>query len=70
MKNKKYFTVALWVFITFAACFLFYTAIENGDVIAKAIGFWMGLFSPFATAFVIAYVINFFLKFSEIFSSF
>lgn len=65
MRNKKYFTIALWVFLTFAACFLFYTAIENGETIASGIAFWAGLFSPFATGFVIAYIVNFVLRFIE-----
>ncbi|MBQ9543724.1 MAG: AI-2E family transporter [Clostridia bacterium] len=65
MKNKKYFTIALWVFLTFVACFLFYTAIENGQTIASGIAFWAGLFSPFATGFVIAYIVNFVLRFVE-----
>ena len=65
MKNRKYLTIAVWVFLTFAACFLFYTAIENGQTIASGLAFWAGLFSPFATGFVIAYIVNFVLKLIE-----
>ena len=62
MKNKKYFQIAFYAFLTFAACFLFYTAVENGQKIADSFAFWVGLTSPFAIGFVLAYVVNFILK--------
>lgn len=62
MKNKKYFQIALYAFLTFAACFLFYTAVENGQKLADSFAFWAGLTSPFAIGFVLAYVVNFILK--------
>ncbi len=65
MKNKKYFQIAFYAFLTFAACYLFYTAVDNGQKIADTLGFWMGLTTPFAIGFVIAYVVNFIMKACE-----
>lgn len=62
MKNKKYFSIALYAFLTFVCCFLFYTAVENSQKIADTVGFWMGVLSPFAIGFVFGYVINFIMK--------
>ena len=65
MKNKKYFQIALYVFLTFAACFLFYTAVVSGQTISNVLAFWGGLLSPFVVGFGIAYVVNFIMRFCE-----
>lgn len=65
MKNKKYFQIALYVFLTFAACFLFITAVEGGDKIAEVLQFWGRLLAPFAVGFGISYLVNFIMRFCE-----
>ncbi|MBE6591030.1 MAG: AI-2E family transporter [Ruminococcaceae bacterium] len=65
MKNKRYFLIGFYAFLTFVACLMFYTLWENSEKLGATLGFWMSILTPFAWGFVLAYVINFLLKFFE-----
>ena len=65
MKNKRYFLIGLYAFFTFVACLMFYTLWENSEKLGATLGFWMSILTPFAWGFVLAYVINFLMKFFE-----
>ena len=63
--NKKYNTIALYAFIVIVASTIFYTMISNINHFTVKFNEFIGIFKPFIIGFVIAYLLNFVLKFYE-----
>ncbi|MEA4831781.1 MAG: AI-2E family transporter [Oscillospiraceae bacterium] len=63
--NKRYFTIALYAFLTVCACILFYLLINNFYIIGVTFRYIGNLTGPLIYAFVIAYAINPILNFWE-----
>ena len=56
--NKRYTTIAVYAFLTVAACICFYAVVQWFPFIMVWIGKLLGVLSPFIYGFVIAYLIN------------
>ena len=56
--NKKNTTIAVYAFIVIACAILFYSFIQNMNVVFGWIGMFFKLISPFIYAFCIAYLLN------------
>lgn len=63
--DKKYNTIAVYAFIVVSLSILFYNVVTKLDVFTGKLNEIMGIFQPFVIGFVIAYLLNFILKFYE-----
>lgn len=63
--NKKYNTIAAYVFIVVCAVILFYLAVSQLGVVLDKINSIVGIFKPFIMGFAIAYILDFILRFYE-----
>lgn len=63
--NKKYTTVAVYAFIVICLSIAFANILSQIDLFTSKIQQIMGVFYPFIIGFVIAYLLNFILKFYE-----
>ncbi|MEE1237153.1 MAG: AI-2E family transporter [Turicibacter sp.] len=63
--DKKYNTIAVYAFIVVSLSILFYNVVTKLDVFTGKLNEIMAIFQPFVIGFVIAYLLNFILKFYE-----
>ena len=63
--NKKYNTIAAYVFIVICAVILFYLAVSQLGVVLDKVNSVVGIFKPFIMGFAIAYILDFILRFYE-----
>ncbi len=63
--NKKYNTIAVYAFIVVSLSIIFYNIISKLESFAGKLNEIMGIFQPFIIGFIIAYLLNFILKFYE-----
>lgn len=63
--NKKYNTIAVYVFLVIAAVILFYLGLSRISSLFDKIGVAISILQPFIMGFAIAYILNFVLKFYE-----
>lgn len=63
--DKKYTTIATYAFIVICLSIIFANIVTKLDAFTGKLGQIMGVFQPFIIGFVIAYLINFILKFYE-----
>ncbi|RDY24577.1 AI-2E family transporter [Romboutsia maritimum] len=63
--NGKYTTMSVYTFIVVCCSIIFYNIISQFDKFSGKIGEIMGIFQPFIIGFVMAYLLNFILKFYE-----
>ena len=63
--NKKYNTIAVYAFIVVSLSIIFYNIISKLESFAGKLNEIMGVFQPFIIGFIIAYLLNFILKFYE-----
>lgn len=63
--NNKYNTIAVYAVIVVCLSTVFYNIVSELDVFTGKLSEIMGIFQPFIIGFVIAYLLNFILKFYE-----
>ena len=63
--NKKYNTIAVYVFLVIAAVILFYLGLSRISALFDKIEVVLSILQPFIIGFAIAYILNFLLKFYE-----
>ena len=63
--NKKYNTIAVYVFLVIAAVILFYLGLSRISDLFDKIEVVISILQPFIIGFAIAYILNFILKFYE-----
>ena len=63
--NKKYNTIAVYVFLVIAAVILFYLGLSRISDLFDKIEVVISILQPFIIGFAIAYILNFMLKFYE-----
>lgn len=63
--NKKYTTIAVYAFIVICLSIAFANILSQIDLFTSKMQQIMGVFHPFIIGFVIAYLLNFILKFYE-----
>lgn len=63
--NKKYNTIAVYVFLVIASVILFYLGISKFSDFVDWINGGLVILQPFIVGFIIAYLINFMLRFYE-----
>jgi len=63
--NKRYFTIALYVFLTISACVLFYLLVQNFDSVRNAFASFFNTVKPIFYGFIIAYILNPIMNFIE-----
>lgn len=63
--NKKYNTIAVYAFLVIAAVIVFYLGISKFSSFIGAVNSALVIFQPFIVGFIIAYIVNFMLKFYE-----
>ena len=63
--DKKYNTIAVYAFIVVSLSIIFYNVISKLDAFTGKLNEIMGIFQPFVIGFIIAYLLNFILKFYE-----
>jgi predicted PurR-regulated permease PerM len=63
--NKKYTTISVYAFLVVCCSILFFSVVSEVEAWAKQIGEYISIFQPFLIGFVIAYILNFILKFYE-----
>lgn len=63
--NNKYTTISVYVFLVICCSILFFSAVSELDAWVTKINEYMGILQPFMIGFVIAYLLNFILKFYE-----
>lgn len=63
--DKKYTTIATYAFIVICLSLVFANILSQIDMFTSKMGQIMGVFQPFIIGFVIAYLLNFILKFFE-----
>ncbi len=56
--NRKYTTIAVYAFLTVAACIIFWALMSWFPVIIVWVKSFLGVISPFVYGFIIAYLIN------------
>lgn len=63
--DKKYNTIAIYAFIVVSLSIIFYSIVSKLDAFTGKLNEVMGVFQPFVIGFIIAYLLNFILKFYE-----
>ncbi len=63
--DKKYNTIAVYSFIVVSLSIIFYNVVSKLDAFTGKLNEVMGVFQPFIIGFIIAYLLNFILKFYE-----
>lgn len=63
--NRKYTTIAYYVFLVACAVIVFYLSISQLGIVLRKISGALEVFQPFIIGFSIAYLLNFVLKFFE-----
>lgn len=63
--NKKYNTIAVYAFLVIAAVIVFYLGISKFSSFIGAVNSALVIFQPFIVGFIIAYIVNFMLRFYE-----
>lgn len=63
--DKKYNTIAVYAFIVVSLSIIFYNVISKLEAFTGKLNEIVGIFQPFMIGFVIAYLLNFILKFYE-----
>ncbi|MEF9992360.1 MAG: AI-2E family transporter [Romboutsia sp.] len=63
--NNKYTTVSVYTFIVICCSILFYSVISQLDGFTGKVNEYIAILQPFTIGFVIAYLLNFILKFYE-----
>ena len=63
--DKKYNTIAVYAFIVVSLSIIFYSVISKLEAFTGKLNEIMGIFQPFVIGFIIAYLLNFILKFYE-----
>lgn len=63
--NNKYTTISVYAFLVVCCSILFFSAVSELDAWITKINEYIGILQPFMIGFVIAYLLNFVLKFYE-----
>lgn len=63
--NKKYTTIAIYLFLVVVGSTVFYLIASQMDLFNKKIGNALSTLQPFIVGFALAYILNFILKFYE-----
>lgn len=63
--NNKYTTISVYAFLVVCCSILFFSAVSEMDAWITKINEYIGILQPFMIGFVIAYLLNFLLKFYE-----